>query len=69
MAEGESKARTPRASRTSSGDTVPRQLKVPKDIDARLMAMAEERVIGWNRLAVRAIEKYLDELDKLSDLP
>lgn len=43
-------------------------LRVPKGLHDRLKTAAEERQVGLNLLAVKAIEDYLDRLIPFEDL-
>jgi predicted HicB family RNase H-like nuclease len=43
-------------------------LRVPKDLHQRLKDAADERQVGVNLIAVKALEDYLDRLIPLQEL-
>lgn len=54
---------TPRRRTKIGQDFVPKMVRVPRDVDARIVALAKKRGLSMNALIIELVRKGLDALE------
>ena len=48
--------------------TKPLNVRIPNHLHARLTRLADDRMVGQGKIVIRAVEEYLDKLEKIDPL-